>query len=1018
MKARIISTFLFLSMMFAVQSLFAQLSVNSPYPARHRGFWSLGINGGSAYQTSDVARLYQGWGAGFTLGKNVYYRPGGLFSFDFRGRFLYDESYGLDSKRSYGIKFNNSVNGTNDADVNYLKPKGNGYIFANHKTQMGEIGLEGVLTFNRFRERTGIVASVYGGVGVNLYSVYTNQNHTVAGKNENYAALYQSIDTSAGKSSIRQQLINGLDKDYESFGDANEGAQVKIMPSLGFELGYQFAPRFHASIGHRLTYSLTDNLDGQQWNNVNAATGNNDRSNYTYLKLEWELTPINACREPKIEITAPSHNPYNTEQATERVSAKIDNIKNSLDVTYKVNGEIQEFDFYNPRVSKIVNLRPGRNEVEITATNACGKDVEMVIINYTPPKPIKDEPTQGWNQPPVVVTPPSTKQESPLITVTNPSNNPYTTYENSFAINATILNVTNDNDVSFKQNGSERSFTFSPTRGAFLSNIVLLEGKNIFEIKAKNSVGVANAEVVIYYEVRVSKPSIRIVEPSNNYTETYEEIRNIRAETKFVFDKRDVRFTVNGRAVSDFAFNSYNGDISKNLSLNEGRNVVKIEVENANGRASDEINIVRKRDIITPPPPVRKQAPIVSITSPSQQRNNTYDASTTIRANIQYVDNQSDITFSVNGRRNNNFSFNRGNFTANVNLDNGNNTFTIYAQNRDGDDEKSVTIVKEERYTPPVVNRPEVTINSPKNNAKFNESTCQLEAYVKNVSGKNDLGVSVNGNRTDFNYNPMSKKITATVTLREGSNTIKVVAKNEGGSDDAQVTVTYQKPMPAPIVTIKTPSNGSTTDNSNAALNATVQHVTNKSNISVTQNGKRIDFTFNNGAILANVILAEGENTLMVAATNDSGNDNKTVKVTFKKAVVVVPPRNPRETKSEENTGETKTDTESPVVNAPGRVPRTEIATKPTINIISLSQEAGTPRNPATGKCTLLATVLNVNKKTDITVTLNGNVVDFQYNNITNEISSDFQLIKGENVVVVKATNKQGSKELKRTLTY
>lgn len=1086
MKSRFIN--LIFCFVFLTNALFAQLSVNSHYPTRHRGFWTLGINGGSAYQSSDISRLYDGWGVGLTLGKNLYYRPGAAFSFDARGRFLFTKSYGIDTKRSYGILYNNSVNGTYDSEVNYLKPKGKGYIFANHATGMGELALEGVLTFNRFRERTGIVASVFGGVGLNLYGVATNQT---GADNKIYTSLYESIDTSASRKTIQQRLKSGMDNYYETSADDNETLQLGIMPALGFELGYQFAPRFHASLGYRTTFSLRDNLDGQLWNNLNQATGTNDRLHYTYLKMEWELNKINQCKEPKISILAPEESPYITSLPSARVTAKIENIKNALDVNFKVNGESRDFGFYNPRVSQEINLVPGNNVVEITATNVCGKDVKTIIIVYNPTK----------------IEEPQPKQEAPIITITSPQNNPYTVENQYYTINATVLNVNDYRSISFKQNGNDRNFTFDNSRKIFSSDVTLIGGKNTFEIVAKNAAGIANAQTIIYYEIKEDFPKVTIVEPVSDYTETYETSRNIRATTENIKDKNQIRFRVNGRNV-DFNFNANRGEITKNLSLDEGNNDIRIEVENSKGSVNDAASIVRKRDIYVPPPTRTPQPPVVRITSPSSSRTTTYDDNGTIRATIQNVAYPSDVTFLINGRKNNSFSYRNGQFTADVNLEKGKNSFTIRAQNADGNDEASVTIVKEERYTPPVAKRPEITIASPKSGSVFTVSSCELEAYVKNVDSKNELTVTQNGNRIDFAFSPISKKIKADVNLVEGSNTIRIKAQNDGGTDEASVTVTYRRPSPPPTVNINSPTNGSTTDKSSTTLNATVQNIDNKGDISVTlngrnisfrfvgtsltaeanlvegsntfnitarnssgndeksvtvtyrrptppptvnitnpangsttdrnkttlvttvqnvdnkgditvtQNGRGIDFRFSVGKVEADINLVEGNNVLKVSATNGSGNDSKMVTITYKKLVVETG-RTPRAPKDNPSDGATQNDgNDGGKTETPTRTPRSQISAKPSIEITSLSQNVGSPKDPATGASTLIATIGGVNAKSDITVLLNGNSVDFQYDTTTKEIQSAFVLAKGENTVTVKAKNKFGTTEKSQKITY
>ena len=163
---------------FFTALLFSQ-QISSRFTPRERGWVTFGIDGGSAYQSSDVRTSFDGWGAGMTLAKNLAYRPGGALSFDIRGRLLFTRAYGRDWKPVFEIKDNAALNGSYKPSIDYVldqsSPFDSSFVFANHRTGMGELGAEGVLTFNRLRERTGIVFSLFGGVGLDLYRTRIDQ---------------------------------------------------------------------------------------------------------------------------------------------------------------------------------------------------------------------------------------------------------------------------------------------------------------------------------------------------------------------------------------------------------------------------------------------------------------------------------------------------------------------------------------------------------------------------------------------------------------------------------------------------------------------------------------------------------------------------------------------------------------------------------------------------------------------------------------------------------------------------
>ena len=214
----------------------AQFSATTTLP----GYTTFGINGGWSYQTSDVRAAPGGFGFGLTLGKNLYYQPGAPLSFDLRGRLLYARQFGLDHFRSFDIDNNEALNGDRSLDYTSYPAGlgvGDGFVFQNHRTDLGELALEGVLTLNQLKERTGFLASLYGGVGLDWYRTRIDQANPFGLE---YFTEYSSIDPSRPKASIRKDLSNTiLDGVYESNADGfTNSGKLGLMPSVGVELGY------------------------------------------------------------------------------------------------------------------------------------------------------------------------------------------------------------------------------------------------------------------------------------------------------------------------------------------------------------------------------------------------------------------------------------------------------------------------------------------------------------------------------------------------------------------------------------------------------------------------------------------------------------------------------------------------------------------------------------------------------------------------------------------------------------
>ncbi|MEM8909767.1 MAG: hypothetical protein AAGD05_18105, partial [Bacteroidota bacterium] len=498
---------------------------------RSQGYWTFGLNGGLSYQQSDINARLNGYGVGLTLAKNLYYQPGAPFAFDLRGRALYSQSYGLDAERSYGILRNDAINGINNGFVDYTKNGGGpGFVFQNHKTHMGELGLEAVLTFNELREKTNVILSVFGGVGIDWYKTNLDQlDGTTL-----YTDAYTSIDTMRSFSSIRQNLKNNiLDGNYETnAAEHGDFGRIGIMPSLGLELGYQLTPKFSIGLGHKVTFSGTDLLDGQKWNNDNLATNNNDIHHYTNLHLRWIVQPEeDRLSPPVIKIIEPFTNPHTTRDPNGFVRAKISNINSAMDVDFLVNGQARRFDYDRGYLNSSFLLEPGRNEVLITATNTAGQDQKKVLILYQ--EAVIDDP---------IINDPTTPIEPPFVDITRPFNNSETVSDDRYRLEAEVRYVNRKRDINLRVNGrSIRDFRYSTSRGTLTADIRLKTGENRIDIEVRNQDGVAEDQAVIYLEEPYYEaPTVRITKPYDNphYTEKSKEV--LEAKIRNVNNAADI----------------------------------------------------------------------------------------------------------------------------------------------------------------------------------------------------------------------------------------------------------------------------------------------------------------------------------------------------------------------------------------------------------------------------------------------------------------------------------------------
>jgi large repetitive protein len=331
-------------LLFAFLLFLSSLSAqNSAFETLHRGYVTLGLNGGLSYQSSDVRARFDGYGLGLTLAKNLYYHPASPITFDLRGRFLLARQYGLDGRRSFNIADHPALNGTFGLDyLNYPSELGvnEGFVYHNHRTTVGELAGEAVLSWHSDRLGPGVFVSLFGGLGLGVYNARIDQADRLGAP---YYDAYANLEGSARR--IRRELKNNvLDGNYETLPDPFNRGGAGFMPSAGLEAGIQLTPHFAIAAGHRVTFSGTDILDGNQW-----AGGGNDLYHYTSLGLKFTF-PQRAKRErgraPNITITYPSGSTFNSNTSAGLVRARIANVQSPADILCTVNGQTFPFDFY------------------------------------------------------------------------------------------------------------------------------------------------------------------------------------------------------------------------------------------------------------------------------------------------------------------------------------------------------------------------------------------------------------------------------------------------------------------------------------------------------------------------------------------------------------------------------------------------------------------------------------------------------------------------------------------------
>lgn len=706
---------------------------------------------------------------------------------------------------------------------------------------------------------------------------------------------------------------------------------------------------------------LTGNVVLQPGNNVFEVTGTNNYGTATKTCVIRYEQPVNNCPPPIVDINNPPGNTLTVTSPIFNVKASIQNVNNSSDLTYTVNGVTSGNFSFNPNTflfTSNITLAPGSNTVTIRANTNCGSDTETatIILNT------------GEVNPP------------PIVTITNPPVCPKTVNAANFNVKANIMHVSGANNVTFRVNGIlTQNFSYNSATDQFNANITLVQGNNTITIKGTNSVGSDTKTcTIIYNPINTTPPPVvNFTSPANNHTTNNATI-NVTGTVLNVNSQNDVKVRLNGVLTQNFTYNVNTKVFNiPNMPLNVGNNTVQVTGTNSVGSDTETLNIIRRE--VTGPPPV------VTFTNPPTTPTTVMAANYTVTAKVLNVSSKSDITVNVNGNNTQNFSFNTGTLTVTLPLvlNTGTNTITITGTNQWGSDTKTTVIIRKKPQTtgPP----PIVTITNPASSPHTtNAPAFTVKGNVLHIAAKSDMTVKVNGVITqNFTYNPQTKAFVIPLTLNEGNNVVQVTGTNTFGSDTKGATIIYTRPIetgPPPVVTYTAPAvSPRAVTNPNTTVKATVINVSSKNQITVQVNGNATsNFTFNTGTkeVTLPLTLAEGTTTITTTGTNQWGSDTKSTVLTYTK------PTGP----------------------------------PPVVTYINPAQN---PKSVQSATYQVKAKVLNVVSKNDIEVRLNNQVItNFTFALGSKEVGFMANLNVGNNTVRITGTNQWGTDTESTVIKY
>ena len=665
---------------------------------------------------------------------------------------------------------------------------------------------------------------------------------------------------------------------------------------------------------------------------------------------------IKVMRKPAVTIINPAVSPFNTFASSQQVTAQIRNVASASEILVKDQSNqvvLFSYDAIAQQITFVANLNVGANNYNVSATNSAGSDSKVVVINYTKKStPILEKP--------------------PVVTFVNPSQTPYSTFDPSINVIATVTNISSQQGIVVKLNNTAVNFTFNSTTNEVVIPSSLDIGSNTIIVTATNLAG--NDAKTQLIERKQSErcllsPVVKILVPSVNPFNTFNAAENVRAEVLNVTGASSIQVTNQSGQLVNFTYDVTSHYINFTANLIAGSNLFKVKATNSVDAVTETATIIYTKIVTSTQTPIKVNKPVVSFTVPSQVNNVLLAPTQSVSATVTNVNDISGVSVQVNGQASTSFAFNNGVVTFVLNCNIGNNTVSITGTNAAGTDSKTIFVNRTEPE--PVIPLPVVTFINPSSlNSITTSSSQSIQTSVLNVLNASQVLVQVNGIAvTNFVY--LNGNITFNANLNVGNNVVFIKGTNASGSDSKTITITYEKPEPPvvvnpPVLSYLIPSGASmSTVNSNENIRMSVTNVTLNSQISIKLNGNNIsNFTLSHGVINFNAILSLGLNTIVVVATNNGGSDTKQIVVNY----------------------------ELPRIPAP----LVTIINPAVTSATSISNQA------------VEATVTNVTSASQILVTLNGTAFSgFSYTN--GNVSFVASLVDGANNIVITGTNVSGS---------
>jgi hypothetical protein len=693
--------------------------------------------------------------------------------------------------------------------------------------------------------------------------------------------------------------------------------------------------------------------------NVITITGTNTAGTDSEVQTIIYTKPA-VAQPPVVSFIDPVLNPTTVYSSTYNVRARVRYVSSAAQITLQINGQNSTNFTYSPSSEMMeftTALVPGANSIVITAANADGQDQAATTIIYKLPNPAIP----------------------PVVTITNPVANPYTTATALTTIAATVLNVDGAQSIQVSLNGVNQSnFNYNMVTKQLSMNVTLIAGSNNLLITATNSVGTASDNrTLIYKREQVQNPPVvHFLNPATPGMTVAVPSFVMKATVLNVTMASQIVVMQDGQVVSPtlWSFNPSSAEVTMNTNLNVGNNIFAVTGSNVAGSNTASTNVIYKAPI------VECIKPVIAFSMVGVTDAIVTNQAQVVMATVQNITSANQVQLLVNGILQSTGSFNNGNnqYVKPVQLTEGQNVIELIATNNCGTTSASFITTYQAPAAPclpPLIQRlvpamAEVIVELP---------TVEVQAAVTNVDQASQLVATVNGVQVPFNFDNATHLVTVSCNLVEGDNLVKITTTTSCGTRDVQWKIT-RKICVKPTISLTSssvPSNAQTFANT-IELVAVVSGVTSENEITVTLNTQPVGFVFNaqTGVLTVNSPLVIGNNSFTIKATNSCGTG-------FLKFGVVRK--------------------EQPTVNPP-----TVTITNPATSPYAISQSG----------MTIQVATTNITAANQLSVTVNGAQTNFNFNTASGVADFNASFQEGANIIVATVFNAAGTATDTKTVIY